>query len=209
MAVTGQLLLLFVIIHVIGNSAIYFGRLNAYAENLHALSLLVWTNRFVLLVLFSLHIVFGIQLYLENRTANPLDYAFKKNLKATFAGKNMIWTGSLIGVFVLYHLLHFTFQVTNPEISASMNSDELGRPDVFRMVVFSFQNFIISITYVISLIALLLHLTHGIQSSFQTLGLNNDRTQPVITKAGSIAAVVLFISSVSIPIVILIGILRF
>jgi succinate dehydrogenase / fumarate reductase cytochrome b subunit len=208
MAITGQMLLFFIIIHVVGNTTIYFGQLNAYAEQLHTLSFLIWANRLALFVLFSLHVFFGIQLYLENRKAKPQVYTIKKSLSATFAGKNMMWTGVLIGVFVLYHLLHFTFQVINPEISASMNSDELGRPDVFRMVVLSFQNFLISMTYITALIGLLLHLTHGIQSSFQTLGLNNDRTLPIFIKTGSIAAVLIFIGYVSIPIIILIGILN-
>jgi succinate dehydrogenase / fumarate reductase cytochrome b subunit len=208
MALTGQIMLLFVIIHMIGNATIYFSQLNAYAAQLHALSSLVWANRLVMLILFSLHVFIGINLYLENREAKPEPYAVKKSLRATFAGKTMIWTGLLIGVFVIYHLLHFTIQVTNPEISASMKSDELGRPDVFRMVVLSFQKFIISFIYIIAMSALLLHSTHGIQSSFQSVGLNNERTMPVIIKTGSILAYILFIGFVSIPIIIFIGLMK-
>lgn len=208
MAITGQLLLLFVIIHVIGNFTIYFGLLNDYAEHLHALSLLVWANRVVMLILFSLHVFIGITLYLENHAAKPDVYAVKKSLRATFSSKNMIWTGLLIGAFLIYHLLHFTIQVTNPEISAKMNLDAMGRPDVYRMVVRSFQNLIISSIYVLAMIALGFHLTHGIQSSFQTLGLNNERTLPVITRTGAITAFILFMGYISIPILIFIGIMK-
>lgn len=198
MAVTGQVMILFIIAHALGNFTIYLGWLNAYAEHLHDLPPLVWIYRVTMLTLFSLHVIIGVQLYFENRAAKPQTYAVKKSLRATFASKNMIWTGLVIGLFLIYHLLHFTIQVWNPEISAKMNFDAIGRPDVYRMVVLSFQKFFISFIYILAMIALVLHLTHSIQSSFQTLGLNNDRIQPVITKAGAIAAYILFIGYISI-----------
>lgn len=208
MAVTGQMMLLFVIIHVIGNSTVYFGGLNAYAEQLHAMPLLVWISRSVMLTMFVFHFFFGIQLTLENHAAKPETYALKKNLRTTFAGKSMIWTGLLIGAFLVYHLLHFTFQVTDPETSSRLMNDAAGRPDVSKMVILGFQSFFIVSIYIFALISMLLHLIHGIGSSFQTLGLNNDKTMPVTTKAGSIAAIVLFLGYVSIPLVILAGILN-
>lgn len=208
MAVTGQVMVLFIIAHALGNSTIYFNWLNAYAEHLHDLPPLVWLYRIIMLTLFSLHVIIGIQLYFENRAAKPKAYAVQKRLSTTFAGKTMIWTGLLIASFLVYHLLHFTIQVINPEISAGVHSDALGRPDVYRMVVMNFRNFFVSSVYIFAMIALVLHLTHGIQSSFQTLGLNNDSTQPVITKAGSFVAYILFIGYISIPIVILIGLLK-
>jgi succinate dehydrogenase / fumarate reductase cytochrome b subunit len=207
MAVSGQLMVLFVIIHVIGNSTIYFGILNDYAEHLHSLYVMVWGNRLLMLTVLSMHVYFGIQLTLENNRAKPDSYALKKNLRATFASKNMIWTGLVIGAFLVYHLLHFTFQVIDPATSASINPDASGSPDVFGMVLAGFQNVVISIVYIVSMSALLLHLTHGIQSSFQTLGLNNERTIPVITRTGSLMAYVLFIGFISIPIIILFGLM--
>jgi succinate dehydrogenase / fumarate reductase cytochrome b subunit len=208
MAVSGQLMLLFVIIHVIGNSTIYFGLLNDYAEHLHSLYVLVWTNRVLMFTVLTIHVYFGIQLTLENWRSKPEAYAVKKNLRATRASKNMIWTGLVIGAFLIYHLLHFTFQVTNPEIAASVNFDSMGRPDVTGMVLSSFKDLVVSLIYVVAMGALLLHLTHGIQSSFQTLGLNNERTIPVIARTGSLMAYVLFIGFVSIPIIILFGLMK-
>jgi succinate dehydrogenase / fumarate reductase cytochrome b subunit len=182
MAVSGQMMLLFVIFHVIGNSTVYFGGLNAYAEQLHDMPLLVWTARLFMLTMFAFHFFFGIKLTLENRVAKPETYAVKKNLRTTFAGKSMIWTGLLIGAFLVYHLLHFTFQVTDPEISSRLMSDAAGRPDLSKMVILGFQSFFIVSIYIFALISMLLHLIHGIGSSFQTLGLNNDKTIPVTTK---------------------------
>lgn len=208
MAITGQLMVLFVVFHVLGNSTIYFGWLNAYAEHLHALPPVVWIYRIIMFTVISLHVFTGIILYLENRTAKHQSYAVKKRLSTTFASANMIWTGLLLATFLIYHLLHFTIQIINPEISASANSDAMGRPDVFRMVVLNFKNFFVSLIYIIAMIGLVLHLSHGIQSSVQTLGLNNDKTQPVITKAGSVAAYILFAAYIAIPIVILLGVLK-
>jgi succinate dehydrogenase / fumarate reductase cytochrome b subunit len=154
------------------------------------------------------HVYFGIVLTLENNKAKPLAYAVKTRLSATFAGKNMIWTGSLIGVFLVYHLLQFTIQIIDPSVSALRNPDALGRPDVFMMVLSSFQHIGIVSFYIISVAGLLLHLFHGIQSSFQTWGLNNERSFPVITTGGQIAAMVLFLGYAAIPVVIVLGIVK-
>ncbi len=208
MAVTGQVMILFVLIHVLGNSTLFVGGLNAYAEKLRSIPPLVWATRIVMLAMLIVHVYLSIRLTLENNRANPELYAVKKHLKATFASKNMIWTGLVIGAFLVYHLLHFTIHVINPEMSASMNVDALGRPDVSAMVIANFQTFSISLIYIAAMIALLLHLAHGIQSSFQTLGLNNDRMLPLIIKAGSIVAVILFMGYISIPAIIFLELIK-
>jgi len=208
MAISGQVMILFLVMHVIGNSTIYFDGLNSYAEKLHSLPFIVWIFRSGMLLAFALHVFYGVQLTLENRAANPEQYAVRKNLRATFASKNMIWSGLLIGVFLLYHLLHFTVQVTNPEISAQMMTDSMGRPDVAGMVILSFQQSLIAFTYIAAMVALLFHLIHGIQSSFQTLGLNNESISPVISRSGSAAAVILFTGYILIPVIILLGMLK-
>ncbi len=210
MSVTGFAMIAFVAIHLLGNTSIYHGPdgINAYAKALHRFGPLVLTFRLALLVLFGLHVFYGIQLTLENRTAKPQGYAVNGNLQTTFAGRNMIWTGLLIGAFIVYHLLHFTFQVTNPDISSRSHLDIMGRPDVFTMVVLSFRNFFISLVYIFAMCALWLHLSHSIQSLFQTLGLNGEKTFPVIRKGGTLAAIIIFLGFASIPVVILAGLLK-
>ncbi len=118
MAVTGQMMILFVIVHLLGNTTIYFSNLNAYAAALHALPVLLWMIRLFMVAMLCLHIYFGIVVTLENKKAKPQSYAVTNHLSTTFAGRNMIWTGSLIGAFLVYHLLHFTFQVIDPAVSA-------------------------------------------------------------------------------------------
>lgn len=208
MAISGQAMILFVVFHLFGKSTIYFSWLNAYAKQLHDLPLLVWISRVTILALFSFHVIGGIQLYFENRAAKPQGYAVRKNIRSTLASRNMIWSGLFIGVFLVYHLLHFTIQVINPGSSAKMNTDAMGRPDVYSMVVLNLQEPAVAGIYILAMLALFLHLSHSIQSSFQTLGLNNDRTLHVIEKAGMVAAIVLFLGYVSIPFFILIGIVK-
>jgi len=208
MTITGQLMVLFVIFHFLGNSTMYAHWLNAYAAGLHAFPPFLWAIRLMMIASILLHISLGIMITLENRASKPQAYAITNHLSATFAGRNMIWSGALILSFLIYHLLQFTFQVTNPGIAAVRHLDTAGRPDVLSMVVQSFTHMGIVLVYLVSLSALLLHLTHGIQSSFQTWGLNNDRSLPLMIKAGTITAVVLFLGYVAIPLAIVLGLLN-
>ncbi len=208
MALTGQVLVIFIVFHIAGNSSIFFHKLNAYVAALYTLPVFVWGGRIVLVAAFVLHSWYGTVLKLENYAAKPWSYAVTSYRQATFEGRYQIWTGAVIAAFLIYHLLQFTFQVTNPGIAADRHPDALGRPDVFMMVVTSFRDFGISLLYVVSLAALGLHLLHGIQSSFQTWGLNNERTLPVIERTGFVASVVLFIWYAAIPVSILMKICK-
>jgi succinate dehydrogenase / fumarate reductase cytochrome b subunit len=207
MAATGQAMILFVLFHAAGNSTVFFEKLNAYGAALHALPLMVYGVRLALFVIVALHIIYGIRLKLENRQAKPVSYAVKAPLSTTFAGRNMIWTGLMIAAFLIYHLPHFTFQVLDPATSAYRNLDAAGRPNLFFMVSQGFRQPGISFFYLLSVTALFLHLSHGIQSSFQTLGLNGERSFPKIRLGGSIAAFLLLLLYASIPLTLLLGLL--
>lgn len=215
MAITGQAMVLFAVVHLLGNSSIFgwlSGGINAYAEHLHSLPLPIIVGfRLVLLAMVCVHIWFGIQLTIENRGGRPQQYAVKSTQKATFASENMIWTGSLIGLFLLYHLLHFTFQVIYPDTAALKNLVPLHDamvPNVLGMVVAGFNNFFVSFIYAGAMVVLFLHLSHGIQSFFQTMGWSSDKSQPTIIKVGALVALVLFLGYVTIPLTIFAGILK-
>ncbi len=209
-AVTGIVLVKFLLIHLLGNFTIFLGPegINVYAKGLHSLPPLVWGFRLLMLLIFCIHIYFAIQLTLENRKAKPFGYAINNSQTATFSSKNMIWTGLIILAFVVYHLLHFTFQVTSPYFIASANLDMYGRPDVFKMVVLSFQKATITLLYITSLVAILLHLSHGIQSIFQSLGINNDRLMPKIKVFGLALAFLLSFGYISIPAAVQVGLIK-
>jgi succinate dehydrogenase / fumarate reductase cytochrome b subunit len=207
-AISGQLMVLFVIVHLLGNSSIFIpGGINAYAEHLHALPPMVWSLRIVMLVSLLTHIYFGIQLTLENKTANPTPYAIKRKLKATFSSRNMIWTGVLLGIFIIGHLLHFTARMT-PDIAPRLASLSSGPVfDVYSMVVGSFRHGAIAALYIAAMVVLFLHLNHGIQAFFQTMGWNSDRSLPVISRTGKVIAIIFLVGYSSIPIFILARIL--
>ncbi len=207
MSVTGLAMVIFVIIHLLGNTSLFSGPdgINAYGKLLHSLGAFLWLVRLTMLSTLCLHIFFGIHLTLENRAAKPQRYAVRKDLSATLAGRNMIWTGLLIAIYLVYHLLHFTLEIIYPGLSAYQNPDAAGRPDIFMMVVLSFRNISIASLYVLAMGALTLHLSHGIQSMFQTLGLNNEKTLPAVIKIGTIAAMIIFLGYISIPVSIFAG----
>ena len=207
MSITGQLLIIFVLIHLIGNSTIFFGPngINAYAEHLHSLPPLVWAFRLFMLAAVAVHICYGVTLTLENKAANPGAYAVKRQLKASFASENMIWTGLLLACFIIYHLIQFTIKGT-PDIVVAM--DTLNRVDVFKMVVTSFSHGLISLVYMAAMVMLFLHLSHGIPSFLQTMGWNNEKTEPVFGLGGKLIAAFLMLAYISIPAVILAGLLK-
>jgi succinate dehydrogenase / fumarate reductase cytochrome b subunit len=210
MAITGLLLVLFITVHLLGNLTVFAGAgaINGYAEHLHALGPLVWVFRLVLLVLFAIHITMGVTLYLENRAANPESYAVQKTLVTTFSAKTMVFSGLIVLAFLIYHLLHFTVQVTNPEISAqniALVNDQL---DVYSMVVASFQKVFIAAVYVIAMIALLFHLIHGVSSWVQTFGWSTGSSQDKVTVIGKIIAIVYGLAFISIPVFILAHIVK-
>jgi succinate dehydrogenase / fumarate reductase cytochrome b subunit len=215
MAITGQAMVLFAVVHLLGNSSIFGwlnGGINAYAEHLHSMPLPVIVGfRLVLLAMVCVHIWFGIQLTLENRGGRPQQYAVKSTQKATFASENMIWTGILLLAFLLYHLAHFTFQCLYPETAALKNLVPLHNemvPNVLGMVVAGFKNIFVLIIYAGAMVALFLHLSHGIQSFFQTMGWSCDKSQPLLVKFGTLVALGLFLGYVAIPLTIFAGILK-
>jgi succinate dehydrogenase / fumarate reductase cytochrome b subunit len=215
MAITGQAMVLFAVIHLLGNSSIFGwlpGGINAYAHHLHSMPApIIIGFRLGLLCFACVHIWFGIQLTIENRGGRPQQYAVKSVQKATFASENMIWTGALLVAFILYHLAHFTFQCISPDTAALKNMVpglEGQVPNVLGMVVAAFQNLFITVIYAGAMLVLFLHLSHGIQSFFQTLGWSNDRVQPFITKAGTLVALGLFLGYAAVPLTILLRILK-
>jgi len=208
MALTGQMMILFVLAHLLGNCTIFFNSLNEYAGRLHTLMPVLWVFRVVMLTVLLAHVYFAVQLTLENWRAKPVGYAVKASLRATFASKSMIWTGVIILAYLIYHVLQFAFQVINPEMAATANMDAAGNPDVNGMVVRALSKVTISSVYMLSMAAVFFHLTHGIQSSFQSLGLNNERLEPSITRTGLATSIIIFAGYVSIPVAVILGILK-
>ena len=205
MAVSGLVLVGFVIAHLLGNLLIYLGpeAINAYAKHLRDLGPLLWVARGVLLLAVIVHAETSVRLAIENRRARPQPYEAARHRETTLAARTMMASGLLLVAYLVYHLLHFTFRVTNPAISHA--TDALGRHDVYAMMVRSFQQPAISLAYILGMTVLCLHLGHGIGSVFQTLGLTNERTIPFATRAGRLLAFAIYLGYISIPLAVLLG----
>jgi len=145
MAVTGSILVLFAIVHLLGNLQIYHGPdgMNAYARLLRVEPLLLWMVRLVLLTAAVLHIYFGVVLWLESRRARPVGYAYMRTVKASLASRTMIYSGIIVMGFIIYHLLHLTFGATGPA------GYQFDHTNVYRNVVRGFSDPYISILYIV------------------------------------------------------------
>ena len=205
MAITGTLMVLFVIGHMLGNLTIYAGPsgLNSYAHHLHDLAPLVWGTRIVMGAAVVLHLFLSITITLENSAAKPDRYAVQNSLRATFASKNMIWTGAIIGAFILFHLFHFTLRMT-PDVAPFAG---VVPGNVYAMVTTALSATATGVVYIAAMISLFFHLSHGVQSMFQTLGLSNAFLLPRWGMAGKVLSVIFLVGFASIPAVILAGIL--
>jgi succinate dehydrogenase / fumarate reductase cytochrome b subunit len=184
---------------MLGNLQIFMGQdqLNSYAEFLHSMGPLLWVVRAFLFLFFFYHVYKGIQLKLENTASRPSRYAYNDTVQATLASRTMIWTGLIVLSFLTYHLLHLTVRVTDPSYQNLL--DPIGRPDVYQMVILGFSNIWVSLFYIIAVGLLCFHLTHGIQSMFQSVGLNQPDIQQRLARWGTAFSVLLFLGYISIP----------
>lgn len=208
-AVTGVILILFVIGHLLGNLQIFLGPdwINAYSEHLRELGPLLWIIRTFLLVTVIVHIFVTIRLAIENRRARRVQYIDKEHVKATFASRHMVMSGLIVFMFIIYHLAHFTVRVTDPRF-ALLKVDPLNRYDVYSMMVYGFQDYLVSAFYMLGLFLLFLHLSHGSSSFFQSLGLNNKKVAPRLAFWGRLFAWLIFLGYISIPVAILLGLIK-
>lgn len=210
-ALTGLALVLFLFGHLTGNLLVFRGpdAINAYAKWLHSMPGVVWGARIGLLVCVVAHIVLTIQLTRANRTARPQAYGYDATRKATRASRTMIVSGLTLLAFIVYHLMHYTVclgnDYRNPANSRYFTN---GMHNAYNMIIDGFSVWYVTVFYLISMALLCMHLSHGIASIFQTLGLSTPGTRPLIEKSGKAAAAILFAGFASIPLAVMFGILK-
>lgn len=206
--ISGALLVFFVIAHLAGNLTIYIGPhgegINVYAEALHASPPFLWLARGGLLLVFLVHIGTTLSLVMENRRARPQRYAVKNHIQSTIFVRTMALSGLVVLSFVIFHVLQFAAGLT-PHAGLY---DMEGRHDVAAMIILSFHNPWVSGFYLLSLILLGMHLSHGISSLFQTFGLNSRKAAGLIRTAALAAAWVLMAGFASIPVASVTGFLK-
>lgn len=193
-AVTGIILFVFVLGHLLGNLQIFSGaeKLNAYARFLQEAKGLLWTTRIVMLAAVTVHAVAGIQLWLQKRSARPVGYTTTSYIQASVGSRTMIWTGLLTLAFVIFHLLDLT-------VGAVVASAGFQHLEAYQNVVATFHEPLKVAAYGISLIALGLHLSHGLYSMFQSLGFRHPLWTPTIQKAAVVIAFFLALFYLFIP----------
>ena len=203
MAVTGAILFGFVLAHMLGNLQVYLGpeAMNNYAvflrQVLHGTGL--WIARVVLLVAVVLHVWSAASLTLTNRRARPEGYRLEKWKESTYASRTMRWGGVILLLFVIYHLLHFTTGTLHQSFIEG---------DVYHNFVAGFRNVWVSAFYIFAMLALGLHLRHGLWSMCQTLGVSHPRYIRMAHVGAWIFAAIIVIGNISFPLAVLAGIVR-
>ena len=201
MAVTGLVLFGFLILHMLGNLQVFLGRdvMNHYAETLHANMGLLWTARIVLLVSVLLHTWAAIQLTAVKAAARPIAYVKPGNVQGSAGSRTMMLSGPVIALFVIGHLLHFTTGTIHPQFV------ELH---AYENVVTGFSNPIVAALYIVAMILVAFHLSHGIWSMFQSIGFSHPRYTPMLKKFAAVFSWLLIAGFISVPIAVVAGMVR-
>lgn len=211
-AVTGAMLTGFVIVHLIGNLKLFAGQdaINNYAHFLKELGPFLWVARAGLFAVFILHLYLALSLSRKSLAARPIPYCYPATIQASVASRTMLWTGMVILLFTLFHLAHYTFGIVGTTKASDLSTgsvvnasyldlvDVHNHHDVYSMTVAGFKEPPISILYILAQLALLVHLSHGIGSVFQSLGLNTPRIQPSITLASRAIAFLIVAGNIAI-----------
>ena len=194
MALSGLIIVGFVVGHFLGNLNLYRGQqaLDDYAHFLQSLTPVLWGTRLALLFAFGVHIWSAFSLWSRNTKARGSRYKKNQDLATDYAARTMYWSGPILLLFVIYHLLHFTILPAHPG-------------EVYRNVVEGFQNPLIAGVYMVGNVALGFHIFHGIFSALQTLGANHPRFNKYRRDLAIAVSAAITIGNLSFPISVLAG----
>ena len=210
MAVTGLIGIGFVIAHMAGNLQVFVGsdKINAYGALLHGpLAEVTWALRAVLIVAVVLHVLMAVQLTRLASAARPVGYKKRDPQVSTLASRTMRWGGVLLVVFIVVHILHFTTRDIDPAGWAG-RSDGSGHVDVYGNIIGSFQIWWVSAFYIVSMIALGLHLFHGAWSSIRTLGYAKPSEHPTRRKIAVAVTAIVWAGFTLVPLGVILGVIR-
>ena len=203
MAVSGIALFGFVFAHMLGNLQIYLGRaaLNAYSESLHALGhgAGLWVARAGLIVAVIAHIASAVSLYQRNAGARKVRYKVFAPRASSYASRTMYWSGPILALFIVFHLLHLTTGTVHPSFAEG---------DVYHNVVAGFMQPAASAFYIVAMLALGLHLYHGVWSLLHTLGIAHPKYNLSRHAAATTFAAVIVIGNISFPVAVLAGFVK-
>ncbi|MBK9307305.1 MAG: succinate dehydrogenase cytochrome b subunit [Nitrospira sp.] len=208
LALSGLGLVSYIIFHMLGNLQVFEGprALNSYAAFLRDMPIVLWTARIGLLSIVVLHVVLAIRLSLRNRRARPIAYATHGYRQASIASRTMAVSGSVVLLFLVFHLLHLTAGVVGPSPPDRIDAD--GYRDVYGKLIHAFQNPVIVLIYFAGQIGLVFHLSHAVSSSIQTLGLEHAALNRLFKAAGPSVALLVVLGNVAIILAVFLRIVR-
>jgi succinate dehydrogenase / fumarate reductase, cytochrome b subunit len=202
MAVTGLIMVLYLITHVLANLLVFQGptRINAYSAFLHGTGGALWVARLVLLAALIFHVIASVQLAARRQDARPVRYASGREPQvSTLASRTIRWGGALILVFLVYHILHFTVGTAHADFIEG---------DPYHNVAAGFHNPIVVVFYLIAMAAVGLHLYHGIWSSGRSLGMSPPSPRPLRRSLALALALLVWLGLTVIPIAVYAGVVR-
>jgi succinate dehydrogenase / fumarate reductase, cytochrome b subunit len=202
MAVTGIIMVAYLITHVLANLLAFQGpeQINAYSRLLHGTGGALWAARLVLLAAVVLHILAAVQLTARRRAARPVGYAGGREAQvSTFASRSIRWGGGLILVFLVYHILHFTLGTVHASFVEG---------DPYHNVAAGFASPLVVLFYELAMAAVGLHLYHGIWSSGRSLGLSPASPRPLRRQLALALSVIVWAGFTAIPIAVYTGVIR-
>jgi succinate dehydrogenase / fumarate reductase cytochrome b subunit len=202
MALTGVILFGFLVGHVAGNLLIFAGvngpqKINEYSKFLHQSPAILWGTRVTLLLAVGVHIVVSIRLTKLKMDARPVPYLGKAPHGSSYASRTMMWSGPIIALFVVYHLLHFTTGHAHPSFDPE---------NVFQNLVSGFRRPIVCVTYILAMLAVGLHLSHGLWSMLQTIGVNRPHWEPCLRKIAVVVSALIIAGFIAVPLAVWTGI---
>ena len=208
MAVTGLMLVGFVIAHMAGNLQVFLGpaKINGYAAFLKSTGELLWLARIGLLAALLLHVTMALQLTQIAKRARPVDYTTRKPQVSTLASRSMRWGGVLLLAFIVFHLLHFTTGNLFPV--ASTGGSWFSETDVYNNVISAFRVPWVALLYIVVMFFLMLHLFHGAWSSVRTLGLAKPTPRPLERRIATGIAIVVWLGFTAVPVAVFLGVIR-
>ncbi len=208
MAVTGVVWVGFVVAHMVGNLKAFQGaeKIDHYGEFLREMGApvfghgqLLWVLRIGLIVTIVVHVLAATQLTLMSWRARPVSYKVAPHMELSYASRTMRWGGVIIGLFVIYHLMHFTVGNVHPDFVAR---------GIYHNIVTGFQAWPVGLAYTVAVGALAFHLYHGVWSLFQTLGVNHPDYNRFRRRLAAVIAVLVFVGFVSVPVAVVTGVLQ-
>ena len=210
MGVTGLIGVGFVILHMAGNLQVFIGqdKLNSYGAMLHGpLAEITWLLRIVLIVAVILHVLMAYQLTQLSAAARPIGYQKQTSQVSTLASRTMKYGGVLLLVFIVFHILHFTTETIDPGGWRGM-TDSQGHRDVYGNIIASFRIWWVALFYIVSMLALGLHLYHGAWSSVRTLGYAKSSPNPLHRRIALAIAAIVWLGFTLVPVGVIAGIIR-